>query len=114
MATKVWKENNKEKMRLYRRTWYAKNRAHAKRRVMQRKKELRQWLDSLKEDLKCNRCDENHISCLEFHHKNPKKKEIAISLAPNYGWSKERILKEIKKCEVLCANCHRKEHYGKK
>jgi hypothetical protein len=37
---------------------------------------------------------------------------MAIAQAVNQGWSKERILEEIKKCDVLCANCHFKEHYN--
>jgi predicted HNH restriction endonuclease len=28
------------------------------------------------------------------------------------GYSKERVIDEIEKCVVLCANCHRKFHGG--
>jgi hypothetical protein len=48
---------------------------------------------------------------LEFHHREPKLKEIVVSKALDWGWSIERILNEIAKCDVLCANCHRKQHW---
>ena len=28
-----------------------------------------------------------------------------------YGYSKDKLRDEMDKCELLCANCHRKEHY---
>lgn len=87
--------NNKE-------IYYEKN-----KRFNKRKKDW--WLD-LKSKLRCNRCGENHIACLDFHHKNPKEKEANISSVYRY-WSKRRVLDEIKKCEILCKNCHAKEHF---
>ena len=30
----------------------------------------------------------------------------------SHGYSKKKIIKEIEKCDTLCANCHRIEHYG--
>jgi hypothetical protein len=72
----------------------------------------RQWFNDYKKTLKCSKCDENHIACLEFHHLNPKEKDFTISEAlQRLNLNKDLILKEIEKCEVLCSNCHRKLHY---
>lgn len=68
------------------------------------------WLRELKLTLSCEKCGEDHPSCLEFHHINPDEKLFEISKAA--GRSKKQILAELKKCKVLCANCHRKEHYN--
>jgi DNA-directed RNA polymerase subunit RPC12/RpoP len=58
---------------------------------------------------KCQRCGYNkHQSALEFHHKDPKEKDFAIGMVGNKSW--ESIVNEIKKCELLCSNCHRIEH----
>lgn len=111
MSTKAWREKNIDKMREYRRTYYLNNKESEKTRIKKRTKETRVWFKKYKSTLQCNRCPENHPACLDFHHKNKKKKEINISLVASQGWSRERIFKEIKKCEVLCSNCHRKEHY---
>lgn len=111
MATKNWKEKNKDRMREYRRRWYAKNKEHAKTKVSERRLRLKTWFKEYKSNLKCNGCTESHISCLVFHHKDPSVKEMTINEAMRNGWSKKRTLEEIGKCEVLCANCHCKHHY---
>ena len=55
---------------------------------------------------KCNRCPENRLPCLEFHHKDRDNKRENVSRMMNtYPWS--TILEEIDKCEILCANCHK-------
>lgn len=46
-------------------------------------------------------------SALEFHHENPEEKEYSLS---NRTLTLEQDLKEIKKCFLLCANCHRGVH----
>lgn len=60
----------------------------------------------------CKNCglllEKSHYSVFEFHHKFNSNKD--------YDWSKLRlqshnnILKELNKCELLCANCHRLTH----
>ena len=67
----------------------------------------------LKKSLCCSRCGQTHPATLQFHHTDSSEKEYSVSKMVRGGWSIEGILKEISKCEVLCANCHSIEHYGK-
>ena len=113
MATDKWKEEHKEEMRRYRREWYQRNKEKSKDAVVVRRKGISQWMDDLKGTLSCVLCGESHPSVLQFHHRDPVTKEIEISVAVKQNnWSKERILAEMEKCDVLCANCHLKEHYN--
>ena len=68
----------------------------------------RKWFYDIKAELKCERCGFDHPAALDFHHKDPTQKSFGISA--NKHIDKEKVLDEIKKCEVLCANCHRVEH----
>jgi hypothetical protein len=49
-----------------------------------------------------------------FHHDDPRQKEITIAQAVLGGWPKQRILDEVAKCHVLCANCHAKHHWNER
>lgn len=59
----------------------------------------------------CNRCNGVfHLSVYDFHHLDPKEKEIGVSkLIGNV--SMDDLLKEVDKCILLCSNCHRITHY---
>ena len=59
---------------------------------------------------KCSRCDEKHPAALCFHHIDPTTKSFSIDgrVFGNIKWGK--IEKELDKCELLCFNCHLKEH----
>lgn len=62
-----------------------------------------------KKTLQCSKCGEKDFRCLDFHHVNPKNKKGTIAqLVRRYSW--EIVEFEIKKCKVLCSNCHRKIH----
>jgi vacuolar-type H+-ATPase subunit E/Vma4 len=100
-----------EKRREYRRMWYALNNESERAHVSRRKKEIKKWFIEYKESLKCIKCGENHPATLDFHHKNRKDKLFGINTKVHAGYSIDKIKKEIEKCEVLCANCHRKLHY---
>lgn len=58
----------------------------------------------------CMDCGTDDFKVLEFDHRDPKKKEISIARA-RLDWSWQKILKEIAKCDVVCANCHRIRTY---
>lgn len=62
-----------------------------------------------------NRCSE----ALDFHHINPADKLFEIADANTQFWKRskngitlEDLEAEIKKCVVLCSNCHREHHAG--
>jgi 5-methylcytosine-specific restriction endonuclease McrA len=59
----------------------------------------------------CFDCGENDPIVLEFDHTNPNKKfkQISSMLSGHYSW--KSILKEANKCEIRCANCHRRKTY---
>ncbi len=44
----------------------------------------------------------------DFHHRNPDEKSFDIATRRN--WSFERLVAELDKCDLLCANCHRIRH----
>ncbi|MCU0642056.1 MAG: hypothetical protein MUF61_00560 [archaeon] len=100
-----------EKRSECRKRWYSKNKKSVINHVKERKLKIRKWLEEYKEGLKCSRCSENHPATIDFHHKNKSKKEQEISYLAWFGYSIKRIKREIEKCEILCANCHRKAHY---
>lgn len=55
----------------------------------------------------CITCGENDPIVLEFDHRDPSEKFKEISKLMNY--STKRLIEEINKCDVLCANCHRRK-----
>lgn len=114
MSTKEWREANKEKMREYRRKHYHENKEPYLERSKQAKIIARDYINTLKNTLKCIQCNENHPAVLDFHHLDSNEKEITVAKATSMGWSIKRIESEIAKCIVLCSNCHRKLHYENK
>lgn len=53
----------------------------------------------------CVDCGFNsHPEALQFDHRDPKEKSFAIAKNLTSSW--QRLLDEIAKCDVRCANCH--------
>jgi hypothetical protein len=105
----------------YQRAYYHRTKAQRyerdepKRKINRRRSYERKWVWylELKSQLVCKRCGEDHPACMVFHHSDPTRKEITIAEAA-MRWSRERLVQEIAKCEVLCANCHIKLHLAER
>lgn len=58
----------------------------------------------------CRLCTEKEPVALDLHHVDAATKDADPSKL--VAWSKGKLKTEIRKCVVLCANCHRKVHAG--
>lgn len=93
-----------------RRQHYRRNSVkHNKRRRVHQMEYLlrnRQLMDSYLAAQACADCGNDNPVVLEFDHVRGSKRYDVSTMARS-GWSWRRILQEIAKCEIRCANCHR-------
>jgi hypothetical protein len=73
---------------------------------------LRAFVNEIKSSVGCSQCTETHPACLQFHHTNPENKKFAINRGVVLKMPVEAIKEEMKKCVILCANCHAKHHWA--
>lgn len=101
-----------EKRRETWRRWYHRtknSKRQRERRSASRKRRNarnREWYKKFRRTLSCAACSESDPDCLHLHHRDEKKKRFAISTSLAKGWTLPSILREVKGCRVLCANCH--------
>ena len=107
-------ETRKRKQAEYSKAYYERNRSKVISKINQNKRANRAWFTSYKKTLSCIECGENHPATLDFHHVEPRKSKIKVNELVSDGHTKTRILAEIAKCVVLCANCHRKHHHNER
>jgi hypothetical protein len=94
--------------------WYQRHKDHMRQKQRDRRAELKRWFaEEVLAGKTCTRCPEADMNCFDFHHTDPSLKEFNIAEAIMRKMSKERILTELVKCEILCSNCHRKHHASK-
>lgn len=58
----------------------------------------------------CKKCGEKRFYVLDFHHRNNDEKVETINHMIKSA-SVQTLQRELEKCDVLCANCHREFHY---
>ena len=94
--TKLWQTENPER-----------HRENVRASKSRRRDAIRNFLRDYKTAAGCTDCGYNeHPAALEFDHLPEFEKSFNLSTAPFEGIAMERVLEEIAKCEVVCANCH--------
>jgi hypothetical protein len=100
--------------RIMARDFYRKNPEPYKLRASKERKSKRdqrkQWFNSIRLQYGCRLCGESDVEVLDFHHFEPAEKSFGIVSETDLAL--EKLIPEINKCVVLCANCHRRVHAG--
>ena len=91
-----WYQNNKEKHRLTVKEYKATTKIEIYEKIR----------DYLLEH-PCVKCGEDDLIVLEFDHLGDKIENISDMVSQGTNWNK--IYAEIQKCQVLCANCHKRK-----
>lgn len=109
---------NAVKQKIYSKRHYDKNKElliqRARVHNASHKKMLREYIIKLKESTPCKDCDTFYPSyVMDFDHVRGKKiREVSVMVKRFYSLA--AIIEEIAKCDLVCANCHRKRTWSKK
>jgi hypothetical protein len=98
-----------------RKQWYSEwrkgRRAQHNENVRAWRVGIRRFIIEQKMGKSCVRCGIDDYRLLDFHHRDPALKVDRLSVADSAHWSRKKIMEEIVKCDLLCANCHRLMHW---
>ena len=90
-------------------SWYERNKdyqvANAKKHSTEYREAIREYLWNYLLTHPCESCGKNNPVVLEFHHLHSK--DMAIAEMVTRITKIARLEEELKKTQVLCANCHR-------
>ena len=101
---KEYRSENKEKLNQMCKDWRSSNKE--KRKITDKIRHTKN-INFLWEFKKspCMDCGgQFHPSAMDFDHKDSSKKYKDVSSLKN---NRQKLLEEIKKCDLVCANCHR-------
>ena len=91
-------------------SYYQRNKTNYRKTSKLKRQKILSIVNNIKSK-GCIICGETNLACLDFHHLDPNEKEGSISKMIS---TPIKLEKELKKCIVLCANCHRKLHWDEK
>jgi hypothetical protein len=98
-----WKDIEKQREAI-RRHYYANRQSYIEK-ARKRKKDVRKWVNGIKEASACVDCNINYpYYVMDFDHIGEKKAVINKLID---RCSIKGLKEEIAKCELVCANCHR-------
>lgn len=90
---------------------YNKKSAYYAKKSLNRKKEIRNEVRRIKESTPCKDCGKKYpYFIMEFDHLSKKSFNVASGMAGGYN----KLLNEMKKCEIVCVLCHRLRTYNRK
>ena len=95
----------------YHAKYYAEHSIKAKKHKKSYEKRNKEFITRVRKRLKCLKCSLNKWYLIEFHHLDPRTKEIGVTNLQYNAYSIERIKKEIRKCVPVCRNCHMEYHH---
>lgn len=95
--------------------WYRANKAKRQAKVRADRRAHVEWLDSLKQGRPCADCGRSYPPyVMEWDHLPGSVKTLVISDTRRSAFSRKRILEELAKCELVCANCHRERTHKRR
>lgn len=111
--SRIMPAKDKEKRNAINRASYARNKDARQKKNREKKATAKQKWKEFKSTLSCVQCGQNHPAILDFHHieRHPDNRKVN-KLLTNKAY--KQAAEEVKKCLVLCANCHRIHHHNER
>lgn len=95
--------------------WYQANKAKRRAKVKEDRYVYLAWLDSLKEGRPCADCAQTFPPyVMEWDHLPGTRKAFSVADTRRAAFGKARVMAEIAKCELVCANCHRERTFRRR
>lgn len=105
-----YKDTQKQKEAQHRS--YLNNKTVIYENALRDKRKKRLYIQKLK-DVPCMDCNQRYPAyVMDFDHREKESKKMNVGELTNYSW--KRLLDEIKKCDIICANCHRERTHKNK
>ena len=111
MTVKPLKKINIMGSKAYHAEYYRENSTRAKSHKKRYEARNKRFITLLKKTSHCIKCSLKKWYLLEFHHIDPSTKTKNITDLQFNAYSLERIKNEIRKCVILCRNCHMEYHH---
>jgi hypothetical protein len=103
---------NARDQRPYNVRYYATHRQAELDRVKKRQAATLAWLRDVRRR-PCEDCGNSFPPyVLDFDHRDPGKKLFAITTGSAHLKSRDKLIAEIEKCDIVCANCHALRTYA--
>ena len=107
---KVYCAANKEAIKAQQKAYYEANKEEVAAKKKSKRYERNLMLFNYK-GAGCSHCglsEPDHLEIYDYHHIDPTTKLYGVSRI--LTGPIERLMTEVDKCLLLCANCHRREH----